>query len=413
MEESNKRAKQLEIQLMDAEDKLEDAERLIRAQTDKIAILTADDAEIQAKQKELEELKEAYSALEESNGGLEKEIERLKLKYDNDMLTMTKNQESLDQEFTKYKEKMREEMQEQLAKVIELQRENDDLSKDREPAFLDNISEELNASGPNLSPNLSVIEMQLTGQVTLPTSFEAVRKVVYDNQIWFLIVSSEDKDHLWVKEEDISHMDFAHGESLEDPLITEIRRILSITQEDNVIEVIHVLIGKSQPDSPSSYTDRADSESRSVSSAAVYSESAVVGKRLKEDAYKLHRKIKQLSQEKADAEKLSEIHQYQISYLKDEIKELQTSLQRSQMGETTTTSVGNVSNMDVVKENYVKLVSTLPNLSPQGEQLVQVLNSMLYVSKEEAEGAETSRKSLKKGSTKKTGLFGMFGKKKK
>jgi len=31
MEESNKRAKQLEIQLMDAEDKLEDAERLIRA----------------------------------------------------------------------------------------------------------------------------------------------------------------------------------------------------------------------------------------------------------------------------------------------------------------------------------------------------------------------------------------------
>jgi len=38
---------------------------------------------------------------------------------------------------------------------------------------------------------------------------------------------------------------------------------------------------------------------------------------------------------------------------------------------------------------------------------------MLYVSKEEAEGAETSRKSLKKGSTKKTGLFGMFGKKKK
>jgi len=152
---------------------------------------------------------------------------------------------------------------------------------------------------------------------------------VYDNQIWFLIVSSEDKDHLWVKEEDISHMDFAHGESLEDPLITEIRRILSITQEDNVIEVIHVLIGKSQPDSPSSYTDRADSESRSVSSAAVYSESAVVGKRLKEDAYKLHRKIKQLSQEKADAEKLSEIHQYQISYLKDEIKELQTSLQRS------------------------------------------------------------------------------------
>ena len=413
MEESNKRAKQLEIQLMDAEDKLEDAERLIRAQTDKIAILTADDAEIQAKHKELEELKEAYSALEESNGGLEKEIERLKLKYDNDMLTMTKNQESLDQEFTKYKEKMREEMQEQLAKVIELQRENDDLSKDREPAFLDNISEELNASGPNLSPNLSVIEMQLTGQVTLPTSFEAVRKVVYDNQIWFLIVSSEDKDHLWVKEEDISHMDFAHGESLEDPLITEIRRILSITQEDNVIEVIHVLIGKSQPDSPSSYTDRADSESRSVSSAAVYSESAVVGKRLKEDAYKLHRKIKQLSQEKADAEKLSEIHQYQISYLKDEIKELQTSLQRSQMGETTTTSVGNVSNMDVVKENYVKLVSTLPNLSPQGEQLVQVLNSMLYVSKEEAEGAETSRKSLKKGSTKKTGLFGMFGKKKK
>lgn len=413
MEESNKRAKQLEIQLMDAEDKLEDAERLIRAQTDKIAILTADDAEIQAKHRELEELKEAYSALEESNGGLEKEIERLKLKYDNDMLTMTKNQESLDQEFTKYKEKMREEMQEQLAKVIELQRENDDLSKDREPAFLDNISEELNASGPNLSPNLSVIEMQLTGQVTLPTSFEAVRKVVYDNQIWFLIVSSEDKDHLWVKEEDISHMDFAHGESLEDPLITEIRRILSITQEDNVIEVIHVLIGKSQPDSPSSYTDRADSESRSVSSAAVYSESAVVGKRLKEDAYKLHRKIKQLSQEKADAEKLSEIHQYQISYLKDEIKELQTSLQRSQMGETTTTSVGNVSNMDVVKENYVKLVSTLPNLSPQGEQLVQVLNSMLYVSKEEAEGAETSRKSLKKGSTKKTGLFGMFGKKKK
>ena len=83
------------------------------------------------------------------------------------------------------------------------------------------------------------------------------------------------------------------------------------------------------------------------------------------------------------------------------------------MGETTTTSVGNVSNMDVVKENYVKLVSTLPSLSPQGEQLVQVLNSMLYVSKEEADGAETSRKSLKKGSTKKTGLFGMFGKRKK
>ena len=66
--------------------------------------------------------------------------------------------------------------------------------------------------------------------MTLPTSFEAVRRVVYDSQVWFLIVSTEDKDHLWVKEEDISHMDYALAESVEDPLITELRSILSITQ---------------------------------------------------------------------------------------------------------------------------------------------------------------------------------------
>ena len=87
------------------------------------------------------------------------------MKYDNDMLTMTKNQESLDQEFQKYKEKKQDEIQEHLDKIQDLQEENQELSEHREPPFFtEGLSDDFDkAESPNLSVNLSVIEMAQSG----------------------------------------------------------------------------------------------------------------------------------------------------------------------------------------------------------------------------------------------------------
>jgi len=63
------------------------------------------------------------------------------------------------------------------------------------------------------------------------------------------------------------------------------------------------------------------------------------------------------------------MHINQANYLKDHIKELEIQVARSKMGEGTERE-GSVSNMDIVKDNFVKLASQLPVLDAAGEGLV-------------------------------------------